>query len=151
MKRFFSFIASIILILMICIQITNACTFAEESLQKSFRQAKAVFLGEVKDIKLKPNSDYIKSLIDGEITFVISKSWKGNYKKQITFPANIGWACGCDSPDQFKVGQEYIVFIDKQSVANFCDSEKADTKYGRDKVKRLDNFWFRNWAQIYPF
>jgi len=151
MKHFIHQIALFVLFLMICFQSINACTSVDEPLRKTFRRTKAVFLGKIKEIKQIPLADYSKSLVDGEITFEISKTWKGDYKKQMTLAANIGWVCGCDSPDQFKVGQEYIVFVDKQSVANFCDAEKTDTKYGSSKMKQLDSFWFRTWAKIYPF
>ena len=90
MKKYYQIFASFILLFFMSSHSVNACTVVAEPLRKTFRRSKAVFLAEVKDIKVKPNSDYSKSLIDGEITFDISKFWKGNYENQIILSANIG-------------------------------------------------------------
>ena len=55
-------------------------------------------------------------------------------------------------------GQKMLVFADKDGVVDSCnfqyvvemkDEEKiAEVKKVTDK---LDSFWFRTWARIYPF
>jgi len=132
-------------------QTTFGCSEVIEPFRKSFRRANAVFLAEVTEISTRANVDYKKSLVDGEISFRIINSWKGGYRESVTLAGNVGWACGCSHPNEFTVGTKYIVAVDKMSNANFCASTNAETDYGKKMAGRLDSFWFRSWAGIYPF
>lgn len=151
MKKLFQVAVPVFSILIFCIQSVNACEFTGEPLRKTFRRSKAVFIAEVKDVQFNESVDHNKSLVDGQLTFEIFSSWKGNFNNRVTLPANIANTCGCYSFREFKTGKKYIVFVDKKSVVHICDSDEAKTESGAEKIKNLNNFWFRTWARIYPF
>lgn len=127
------------------------CTVEIEPYRKTFRRAQSVFLAEVTSIEPLSEVDYNKSFVDGKISFRIENTWKGRYQKNVNLRGNIGFSCGCNSYDQFKIGAKYIVVVDKKSTANFCDATKIDTKHSEKIADDLDSFWFRTWSRIYPF
>ena len=152
MRKFGLVFGLTVLTTSILIQTVQACSPLDEvPLRKSFRKAEAVFLAEVAKITALTNVDYEKSLVDGDISFRIIESWKGKYRDQTVLSGNVGWNCGCAGPGEFKIGTQYIVFVDKSSNANFCDATIAELAAGKKIVGRLDSFWFRTWAGIYPF
>ena len=152
MNRLIRFCILMLMLFTFYFQTVTACTITIEPLRKSFRRANAVFLAEVVEIKPKSNAADKNAFTSDDITFNISNSWKSDYQKRATFPASSGFICGCDSkPSQFEIGKKYIVFVNQENVADICDAEPAESGEFPAAVRRLDRFWFRAWARIYPF
>ncbi|HEY8560034.1 MAG TPA: hypothetical protein VIL74_06630 [Pyrinomonadaceae bacterium] len=152
MKCVFRFCVLSLLIFTVGFQTVNACTITVEPLRKHFRRANAVFLAEVVEIRQKPGAAESKNFISDDVTFDISETWKGDHRNRATLPASSGFICGCDSkPSRFETGRKYVVFLNNENVADICDSEPVETGGTPKTVERLDRFWFRAWARIYPF
>ncbi|MGG0174700.1 hypothetical protein [Gottfriedia acidiceleris] len=108
-------------------RVTFACSCVkEQTVQKEFSQSKAVFSGEVIDIKTTKfsNPNYKKVL------FEVSKTWKGISSSQVIIKTGQGHGdCGID----FIKGQNYLVYAraskmygeNSQSLTTtICDSTK---------------------------
>ena len=167
MKRFFFCPIFMILIFLSNLQSVNACSLSIPPLRKEFRTAKSVFVGKILKIENSyvPNDrekqnipenwkeGSLKNLdIFSKVTFEIKNEWKGNLPAEKTFIAVSYWDCGCPGDqDKFEENEEYILFANERNFITVCDSfrEKLDGK--AHLTKRLDKFWFRTWARIYPF
>ena len=159
------FTLSISLLLLLFCESAIACTVTIRGLRDEFRGSSQIFTGEFVGFdegstyeiptwlseKWKPDAALQKA------TFRIEKSWKGQRSGTISLFINPS----CDCPMRFLLpakGQKMLVFADKDGVVDSCnfqhvvemkDEEKiAEVKKVTDK---LDSFWFRTWARIYPF
>jgi hypothetical protein len=150
MNHFFRAFTSLFLISILCFQTASACSVVVISLRKEFRNAKDVFLGEI--VSVRKDKSY-------QVTFKVLKSWKGRNEKELTIEAFDHCPCPNRSFD-FVVGKEFLVmttlegegknltFAPCQIYAYQVDKQPDEAK---KTMKRLDDFWFRAWAQIYPF
>lgn len=153
MKFSFHLPLALVFVLLFCFQAAEACSIIEmPSLRKDFRQAKDVFLGEIVSLEKRENSAPI-------LTFTVKKSWKGNDAKVITIKALRYCNCPPQSFD-FQVGKKFLVMTissgeNKNLIFEACtdhvfqlDQSPVEAKKA---MKRLDRFWFRAWARVYPF
>ncbi len=160
MKKVFYISVLFILNLLLCFQSINACTAPIVTLRNSFISAKYVFLGEIVSVERKEDEelpeklqDYYKAL--DKITFKVIKSWKGSSKNQIV-NYSIPY-CPCPGREfDFVKGKKFLVFADENNFFDICDmnSVQMDSEYAEyveKNIKRLNSFWFRTWARIYPF
>lgn len=166
--------SALILSLIFCSQTVFSCTIVIPSFRKTYRESKSVFIGEVLKIEeyydvagkerqisedwletndiLKKASPQFKGLFS-KVTFEIKNRWKGNLSKQEDFIAVAFYDCGCpdNGVDRFEIGKEYLVMASGKNFAAICDSKVADSDWAKTDIKRLNKFWFRVWATIYPF
>ena len=155
-------------------QIAFSCTIYIPPFRKVYRESKSVFVGKVLKIeeyynltetdkriipehwlqindRLRAASQY-KGLFS-KITFEIKDKWKGNIAERKDFISVSAYDCGCpgDGINVFEIAQEYLVTAREKNFVSVCDSKTADSDWAKDDIKRLDKFWFRTWATIYPF
>ena len=170
MKRNFIAVALLTLIFLPGINRVAACTVNVESFRKNFRQAKRVFLGEITAIDLVKIEELPKEIQEqhkdlkflAKIIFKVERSWKGDNRNEVIVYSKMF----CDCPyrtEYFSLGKKFLVFSDKQSYFDACslfnaevDSKEIPTdsweaEFVKNKINRLDDFWFRTWARIYPF
>lgn len=125
------------------------CTPIDVSLRKQYRRAERVFVGTVTEIADPPSAS--KNVRDREIYgivgFTVETAWKGGVSPVKLF-SDVAGARPCGKPDQFKVGQKYLIFASKDYV-RFGDAEMLPG--GESTVKRVKDPWFRMWATINPF
>ncbi len=167
MKHILFYMTLVVLILLSNLQIIYACTISIPPLRKEFRTAKSVFAGKVlkiensylptegekQDIPENWTEGSLKNLnVFSKVTFEIKNEWKGNQPDKKTFIAVSYWSCGCPGDqDKFEENEEYIIFAERKNFITVCDGwrEKLD---GKSRLtKRLDKFWFRTWASVFPF
>jgi hypothetical protein len=157
----------LIFISIFCFQNISACSLYIPPLRREFRKAKAVFTGKIlkvedyylpteqekPDIPENWTSGSLKNAnIFSRVTIEIKKKWKGNLPGKKTFIAVSYWNCGCPGDqDRFEQGQEYIFFTERKNFITVCDSWRGKGFGKETLIKKLDNFWFRSWARIYPF
>lgn len=153
--RIFSFSVAVFLIQT---QFVSACTVNIEPLRKTFRQAKNVFVGEIISSESVNENDFPETLREykylEKLTFKVEQSWKGNKKQVIVYSLPF-----CDCPMRqydFSVGKRFLVFTEKNSnfdVCNLPNIQLDSDKNNNSKliIKRLNKFWFRTRARIYPF
>jgi hypothetical protein len=162
MKRTFSVFASLVLASIFCFQTVNACSLKIPPLRKKFREAKSVFLGKVVKIVDYSPSEAEKSAIPeywqdykyfSKVRFEIKNKWKGDVSENQEFLAVADWECGCpgDAPERFKEGEEFIIFASGKKFIIVCDAGRTKIEGKEQLIKKLDEFWFRAWARIYPF
>lgn len=132
------------------------CSCVDSPLKERFRNATAVFVGGLYDIDEgdKPN---VQNYRDGTPVLLVKRSWKGIGKELVAidfdFPKQIG---ACPLLDHFDEGVDYLVFAygkDLEIRAQCSDTHKLTNEYtgiNRD-MRRLDSFWFRFGARVWPF
>jgi hypothetical protein len=83
------------------------------------------------------------------VRFNTTKTWKGAEKgarEYVLFEAD----CDCKGTSELPgLGKEYLFTPDKDP--SVCDAFATDTERVRNEIKRLNRFWFRTWAVLYPF
>lgn len=150
--RFVSRLLNIMaLVIVVSIVSVHACTVTLWPLRTQFRKAESVFVATVTDITDAPGNheENKKKRIFGKVTFDLEKGWKGVDRGQTSLLSDVGSSDGCLTKfDYFKKGEKYLIFASKGYV-----SFESATKFsnGRNTIKRLDDFWFRTWATVYPF
>lgn len=135
-----------------------ACTVNIEPLRKTFRQSKNVFVGEIISVEPVNEKDLPKNLKEykylSKLTFKVDKSWKGKNKRVVVYSYPF---CNCPMREyNFSAGKKFLVFADKNSYYDVCNLSNIEFSSDRNNnsqeiIKRLDSFWFRTWARIYPF
>jgi hypothetical protein len=152
----------------LCLQTAAACTIIIPPLRKEFRKAKAVFVGKITDVSFnylpteKEKRDIPEYWTEGawkdknifsKVTVEINNEWKGGGAGKRVFVAVAQDFCACAATkmSEFKAGEEYLFFAAGKNFVAVCDSDKTDSQWTIDKMQRLDDFWFRVWAGIYPF
>jgi hypothetical protein len=136
-----------------CSQVVSACSFDTVPLRKRFRAARNVVIAEVLEISDAPKNltDAEKLNTFGSIKFKVLKSWKGTKQSQITLLSDIGCTPACDIFRYFEKGKKYLMFTDANYVS-YCATDDAENNIVKKRqIKKLDDFWFRTWARIYPF
>lgn len=127
-----------------------SCSVDIPPLRKDFRWAKKVFLAEVVDV-LEPTSDITRTKdrqISGLVKIKVEKGWKGTKASEVSLLSDVGGSICPGDFDFFKKGERYLIFAENDYV-----SYTMATKFqnAAEKIKRLNNPWFRVWARIYPF
>ncbi len=168
MKQIYWFLILFVFLLTLTFQPLNACSINISPLRKEFRAANAVFVGKVlkiedyytpterekKEIPDDWTSGSMKDLkIFSKVTFAVQNKWKGNLSGKKEYVAVAYWSCGCPGVelDRFNVDVEYLIFASRKNFITVCDSFREKIEDKAKLIKKLDSFWFRTWARIYPF
>lgn len=153
-------------------QIAFSCTIYIPPFRKIYRASESIFVGKVLKIEEYYNltetderripehwlreNDRVKASLQykglfSKVTFEIKDNWKGNLAERKDFISVPAYDCGCpgDGINVFEIGQEYLVTAANKDFVTVCNSKKTD--WAKDDIKKLDKFWFRAWATIYPF
>lgn len=152
MKKIFSITTTLFLLLCLFSETVFSCSIVIVSLRKEFRNAKDVFLGEI--ISVEKSDSY-------QVTFKVLKSWKGRKAKELTITAFDYCLCPNRKFD-FEKGKQFLVMTTlvgedetRQLIFDTCQIYIYQVDKFPDEanktMKRLDSFWFRTWAKIYPF
>jgi len=139
-----------------------ACTCLFTPLSKRFRKSQAIFVGRLGDYENVPNSE-IQNIAEGRPIFEVTKPLKGISKKLVAI--NLDWneiAKGGMCPTLFRFDErdEYLIFaygkdLTIQSVCS--DSRKLESqstdweKHTAKEIQKLESFWFRTRARLWPF
>lgn len=136
-----------------------ACTCAHQKLSKRFRKAEAVFVGTSVYVD-ESDSKLVKSVQNyrpDRWVLEAKKSWKGVRSKLIAVEHDYGDFSGsCPSLTGFELDEDYLVFAygSKLKVTVECPDSvriRKGDEYPQKQMKRLDRFWFRFWARVWPF
>lgn len=143
------FILSIVILLLLSATAINACECNIEPHSKTFRKAKAIFVGKLIEIGTEEIKKEGYSLLY-KLTFDVEKKWKGKKSKQITVFTNGTNMC---SAFKFREGEKYLSYVHKDSyVTSECASSKEfSSDPTQDRIKDLDSFWFRLKSRLWIF
>lgn len=134
---------------MVCPIRANACFCAIPEVSEAYKNANAVFLGEVVEIIEPKNSEENGAISDRSftITFKIERSWKGVPFAASEFSVlSAQGQYGCFAFPPVKRGEQYLVYADP---AFDSGTWSVVTNCNRSTVVRLD--WhprFFNWGTI---
>lgn len=160
-SRIMRFLVGIVVILLTLADTAEACTITIVGLRKAYRASSQIFVGEFLSFG-DSATDALPSKLAGnrkmldKARFRIQRSWKGPASGEVEL--YLSPVCDCPmreiSPDR---GDRFLILADKDGVVDACNMyiiEMTDNRRQEDLkriVDRLDSFWFRTWAGIYPF
>ncbi len=152
MKHFFR-VNFILILLFSLYQVGYSCTCKAPSQRKTFEKAKAVFVGQVAEIK-QSNDKTVADLLGMskvyDIKFKVEKSWKGNKNREITVVSDNGHL-GCDGYP-FKIGEKYLVYAKGENLVIVGNCERTvPIAASSDDIKNLNNSGFRFVSRLLPF
>ena len=132
----------LLVFLLLCATHTYSCSCASRSASKDFRTAKAVFVGEVIEV----SKGY-----PATVKFKIEKQWKGIKKLEIITSWGFEGVGSCGG-FLFKEGEKFLVYAygKELSVFTACSRTKG-FKQAENDLKKLNSFWFRFYARVFPF
>lgn len=151
MKGLFHLAFTIAVILMSA-QEALPCSCAEPGVREKFRAADSVFVGSLMEMSpSNPTEDL--PLAAYTVKFKVERRWRGARKSEITAVANYdrpGW-CG---DLNLTVGERYLIYAEREKgrllIYTDC-GPSLNSKYAAEEIKRLNGFWFRFFARMYPF
>lgn len=162
MKRIYTIFAALLLIPVLSFQYAFGCVPDPQPLRKDYRRAKSVFIGRLESItafvpskeereRLLPEDwDFFYKGEFSKVRFTVTKTWKEARKGDREFVAVISDSCECRRR-QLKAGQDYLVLATGKNFVHICDAGEIETDITKHEIRRIDQFWFRVWATIYPF
>ena len=152
MMKCFVRVAFALSLLLFCAVEVFPCTCGVPGTRVKFRTSHSVFIGKVTEMTpFGPTDDF--PLAMHMVTFKVEKRWKGSKKPEITAVANF------DSPGMcgdlgLKVGERFLIYAEREKgrllVHGDC-SPSMKIEYAAEEVKRLNSFWFRLFARLYPY
>jgi len=127
-----------------------ACSCGDPTVREKFRTSDLVFTGRVTDIReLRPIQDpFVYS-----VTLQIDRQWKGPKTRDV----NVLWAF--DSPGwcndlPLNKDERYLIYTSRHDgsygVYPDCGTNYL-AKYHSTEIAKLNGFWFRAWARLFPY
>ncbi len=138
--------------LLLCHAGAAACTCNTFSVREKFRRAGAVFVGKVVEkTPTRPSEEFPSAA--SVVRFEVERRWKGAEGREVTAVADFDAPYAC-STLTLTVGARYLIYAQREQgrlhVYTEC-SESGAAESAADEVKRLDSFWFRTKARLYPY
>ena len=158
MKAVFSGVILVLCIIFLA-ESALACTCVVNSLSKRFRKAEAVFVGSLADYEDGLTSN-IQNFKEGIPILKIKKAWKGVKREYVAvdfdFDGATGGGAGCTWFYQFKKDKDYLIFAYGKGLrvtVECSDSRELKAKYDwtTEELGKLDSFWYRTKARLWPF
>ncbi len=129
-----------------------ACSCADFSVRRKFRDADAVFVGRVVELApAEPSEDFPLAMY--LVRFEVERRWKGAKGREVEAVADFdrkGW-CG---DLNLAVGERFLIYAPREKgrlrVRADC-GPNMNAAHAAEEVRRLDSFWFRAKARLYPY
>lgn len=150
-------------VLVLCISFFTesafACTCIINSLSKRFRKAEAVFVGTFGEYENESTSD-VQNFKKGLPILEVKKAWKGIKKEYVAvdfdFEGATGGGVGCPWFYRLEKEKDYLIFAygkELKVLVECSDSRELTAKYDwtSEELGKLDSFWFRTKARLWPF
>jgi hypothetical protein len=151
--------AAVVILLLVMSEAANACTCTVNSLSKRFRKADVIFVGRLSIEPDEPSTNiqnYAKELPVLEVV----KAFKGVKKEYVAvgfdFDGATGGGGSCPWFYKFEKDEEYLVFAYGRGlkvIVECSDTRPLQAKNDdvTEQISRLDSFWFRTEARVWPF
>jgi hypothetical protein len=127
-----------------------ACSCADPTVRQKFRTSELVFVGTVTDFKDAPRND---NAFVYSVTLKVERQWKGTRQKEITVLWSLDSPGMCNDLPLIK-GERYLIYTSREDN-NFAVYPDCGTnyfaKYHAAEIARLNGFWFRFWARLFPY
>lgn len=129
-----------------------ACTCSAPSQRSAYRDAKAVFIGEVVEVSENaPIPPKLKGMVFFGVKFRVQKSWKGVRGREVTILSDMGLLSCYHRTDKFHTGEKYLVYAYDKELADWGCARSISLEDASQEIRRLNNVWFRLFARMYPF
>lgn len=134
-----------------------ACTCINDKLSRRFRDATAIFVGTLADEELYGSPKNVQNYVKGNQVLFVKKAFKGVNKEFVSTGLDMsGFTMNCPWLMEFVDGKDYLVFAyGKEFKINVScpDSAEITGQYDStiEQISKLDSFWFRTKARIWPF
>ncbi len=143
--------AVVALLLCLCSREAFACSCADFSVRHNFRHSDAVFVGKVVEMTpLEPTDDF--PLAGSLVRFEVERRWKGARGREVTAVADVGFG-GC-APLSLSAGESFLIYAPREKgqlhITAWC-GPSTKVGYAAEEMKRLDSFWLRTTARLYPY
>jgi hypothetical protein len=150
--KYFNITSFLFLFVVTGVSSAYACTCSPPSQRSAYRDAKAVFIGQVIEVNEKtPIPPKLKDAVFYGVKFRVEKAWKGARGREITLLSDMGLLSCAHWANKFRVGEKYLVYAYDKELFDFGCSRSVHLQYASDDIKRLNSIWFRFFARIYPF
>jgi hypothetical protein len=129
---------------------TSCRSYSDRS---SFRKARVVFLGQPVEYVNNPNLEQDPYLI---VRFKVQQAWKGVDSPEIIIRSDLG----IENWEHFEIGKTYIVYADGKNLyapmtcgrsEQLIDAKFANFHQQQERIRKLNNWWYRSAARIFPF
>ncbi len=153
-----AFLSAVVLLFafLLCAESTFACTCVIDSLSKRFRKADAVFVGRLTDYEGEPTSN-IQNFKPGLWVLEVKRSFKGIKQDFVAIDLDMeDFSGACPSLTRLDDDVDYLVFAYGKGLkihAECPDTRPIKPEYNLTirEISRLENFWFRTKARLWPF
>ena len=130
----------------------RACSCGDPSVREKFRTSDSVFVGRVTELRgFGPTDDF--PLAEYLVKFKVERRWKGHDGPELSAVANFdrrGW-CG---DLNLTVGERYLIYAARTKGRLLIETDcgpNLNVKDAEGEVRRLNGFWFRLFARLYPY
>ena len=134
-----------------------ACTCVNDPLAKRFRKAEAIFVGTLAYEELYEKPEKVQNYKDGLWVLLVKESFKGVRKEYVAIDLDMTHFSGaCPSLTRLDDDRDYLIFAygkDLKVRAECSDSRELKAEYNETtrEISKLDSFWFRTRARLWPF
>jgi hypothetical protein len=140
------------LLLCLSARAAGACSCGGYSLREKFRDADAVFVGQVVELTpYGPTKDFPMAMY--LVRFEVGRSWKGSPGREVTAVADVDMPVMCGDL-KLAVGESFLIYAPREKgrlrVLTDC-GPNMNVKYADKEMKRLGSFGLRAKAWLYPY
>ena len=91
-----------------------SCSCADPSVREKFRQANAVFVGKIVEVKPSAETKADFRYFPQVVTFTVKQQWKGARKPEIVVLVSTDWQGMCGDLDLI-VGESYLIYAHRKN------------------------------------
>ena len=150
-------VALLVLTITLGSSLAYSCTCGMPTQRARFRNAHAVFVGEILEMKQRAGVEADESLKDYpyQVTFRVEKQWKGKRQSEITALSDYEELGMCNDL-YLEVGKRFLIYAPRKRgqlivYAKCGPNVPANNEYTDAEIRRLNNFFFRTYASLYPY
>jgi hypothetical protein len=130
----------------------HACSCADFSVREKFRYSDAVFVGKVVELShIEPTKDFPMAMY--LVRFEVERRWKGAKGREVRAIADFDQPGFCGDL-KLAVGGRFLIYAPRERgelrVLTDCGPNR-NVVYAGEEMKRLDSFWLRAKARLYPY
>ena len=134
-----------------------SCSCEIPNQRERYRKANAVFVGEVLELKERPRVETSENLNDFpyQVTFRVEKQWKGKRQSEVTALSDYENLGMCNDL-YLEVGKRFLVYAPRKNgrlivYAKCGPNVPANNEYTDEEIEKLDSFFFRASAFLFPY
>ena len=128
-----------------------ACSCDDPSVRQKYREADAVFVGEV--ISFKTWDNPVNKYFFYKVDFRVERQWKGKKQKVISAVASYDQPGMCNDLS-LNVGEKFLIYTPlkkKQYIIYRECGPNRNAKSAKKEIKKVGSFWRRLFYDLFPY